>query len=80
VWNCLLAPLLCNVYELHSLRTILLFCKSYKQDFLAFIKKSAFVIDGGVLGHRLRVPMNNIRGSSYARKVSCCYSFAFTQS
>ena len=42
---------------------------SEDDDFLQFMKKSAFVIDGGVIGHRLRVPLNNVRGSSYAGKV-----------
>jgi hypothetical protein len=39
------------------------------QDFATFVKKSALVIDGGVAGKRIRVPLSHVRGSEFTRQV-----------
>jgi hypothetical protein len=41
------------------------------QDFATFLKKSALVIDGGVIGRRIRVPLTSVRGSTFAKQVQC---------
>jgi hypothetical protein len=41
----------------------------FMQDFVMFLKKSALIIDGGVIGKRIRVPLTHVRGSSFAKQV-----------
>lgn len=41
---------------------------SEDEDFVDFLKKSALVIDGGVIGKRIRVPLTHVRGSSFAKQ------------
>ena len=38
------------------------------QDFVTYLKKSAFVIDGGIAGKRIRVPLTLVRSSSFAKQ------------